>query len=417
MEMRATRFREPPVREPKQAKKPRMERVSLSKEATLRRVYKEQLPAWRKPSVGYVLSIPLVGLTFLCSASIEKFLHPTYLPGSILTLAVLFSALAWGVGPALFSLLLCIGALDYFIVPPTGHLDFYALQGLGDLIPFTISGLVIALITAQRERARIRALVAEYDATAAAEDLEATNRKLEEANELKDRFFSVASHELKTPITTIRGQAQLVLRRISKQHELSPEMESIKKTLEKINEQTGRLTALIDELMDVSSSRAGKMELHLRPCDLLTLCRETIEDQHMLTGRTITLTTTCDSLGITADADRLTQVLVNLISNALKYSPEDTPVEVHVCEEPAEEGATNKKVRIAVTDHGKGIPKDQQPRIFEAFYRTPDAQSSAKGLGLGLAICKDIVERHHGSICCMSEPGKGSTFVVELPEE
>lgn len=385
-----------------------MKYVSLHKNATLRREYLAQTPTWRQPAVGYLLSIPLVGLALLGALTMQNFFTAFYFPGSILTLSVLFSALAWGVGPALFSLLLCLVALDYFLIPPTWHLDINTLNGLAQLVPFAISGIVIALITAQRERARLRALYAEHEATTTADELEESNQKLQEANELKDRFLSIASHELKTPITTIRGQAQLVLRRLGKQREISPEMEGMKKTLEKINEQTGRLTALIDELMDVSSIRSGKMELHKHECDLAETCQSIIEDQQMLTGRTITLVAAKEHIALYADCNRLSQVIVNLISNAIKYSPEEYPVEVHLSEEP-------EFIHIDVIDHGKGIAKNQQERIFETFYRTHDAQNSAKGLGLGLAISKDIVERHNGRIWCQSEQGKGSVFMVELP--
>jgi signal transduction histidine kinase len=110
-----------------------------------------------------------------------------------------------------------------------------------------------------------------------------------------------------------------------------------------------------------------------------------------------------------ADADRLAQVLVNLVSNAAKYSPESSPIEV--CLRPQKE-----TVLIEVRDHGKGIARNQLDRIFETFYRTPEAIASPKhGLGLGLAISKDITERHGGRIWCASELNKGSTFFVELP--
>jgi signal transduction histidine kinase len=109
------------------------------------------------------------------------------------------------------------------------------------------------------------------------------------------------------------------------------------------------------------------------------------------------------------DRDRIVQVLVNLVSNAVKYSPVETSVQVCVYQ-------GDDKVVIQVRDQGKGIAPEQQKHIFEMFYRTPEAQSSSKrGLGLGLAITKDIVERHNGRISFESEPGKGSTFVVELP--
>jgi signal transduction histidine kinase len=280
-------------------------------------------------------------------------------------------------------------------------------QTVLQLLPFVISGLIIALITSQRERARLLALETEQELQTYAEELEAANQRLEDANQMKDRFLSIASHELKTPITTIRGQAQLMLRRISKK---SPtDLNGITATLERINEQTTRLTMLIDELLDVSSMRAGKAQLNRRTCDIRDLCRQVVEDQRLLTGRPIGLTMPDTPQSMHVDVDRLSQVLTNLISNAVKYSPDNSPVAVVLDNQP-------ECVTIRVQDQGRGIPKDQQEHIFETFYRTPDAQSSAKrGLGLGLAITRDIVERHGGKIRVESEENRGSTFIVELP--
>jgi signal transduction histidine kinase len=226
---------------------------------------------------------------------------------------------------------------------------------------------------------------------------------------MKDRFLSIASHELKTPITTIRGQAQLALRRLSKQRSLPDDLEGVQTALERINDQTSRLTSLIDELLDVSSIRNGKAELRKRRTDLRDICREVVEDQRLLSGRSILLDMPSVPVKLSIDGDRIAQVLVNLVSNAVKYSPEESVVEV--CVQQEQDG-----VLVQVRDHGKGIPEDQQAQIFETFYRTPDAEASTKqGLGLGLAISREIVERHEGQIWCESQPGKGSSFFVKLP--
>ncbi len=400
----------------------RLVRVTLSDSVTLRRQFAASIPRWRRPLIGYFMSIPLVGMALLGTLILQYMLGHLYFPGTLIILAVLFTALIWGVGPALFSVALSTLVIDYFFVPPVGQFGFYNWQ-LGtynwqsslQLLPYVIAGLVIAVITGQRERAKFRYLATEQDLQTYADELEATNARLEEANrqlkdsnQLKDRFLSIASHELKTPITSIRGQAQLAIRRLSKQKEASPEIEGMRTTLEKINDQTSRLTNLIDELLDVSSIRAGKVELHKRECELIDLCRGVVEDQRLLTGRSILLDTSTATVLI-ADCERLAQVIVNLVSNAAKYSPDDTPIQVRVRQR-------DTAAVIAVEDHGKGIAKEQLPHIFDTFYRTPDAQASSKfGLGLGLAICKDIVERHGGRIWCESEVGRGSTFYVELP--
>jgi signal transduction histidine kinase len=327
--------------------------------------------------------------------------------GSFLILAVLFTALLWGAGPAIFAIVLSTLLLDYYFITPIGQLFVRTWTDASQLLPFFISGFTIALITAQRERARLKALSTEQELQAYADELEMANKKLEDANETKDRFLSIASHELKTPITTIRGLAQLTIRRLAKQRD--SEMEEIGATLNKINDQTQRLTTLINDLMDVSSIRAGKVELHKRKCDLNDVCREVVEDQRLLSGRVITLDEPSEPVKLQVDDGRLAQVFVNLIGNAVKYSPEASPVEIGISKQ-------NHSAFVRVRDHGKGIPRDQQERIFETFYRAPDAQTSSKrGLGLGLAISKDIVERHEGRIWCESEPGQGSTFFVELP--
>jgi signal transduction histidine kinase len=269
--------------------------------------------------------------------------------------------------------------------------------------------LIVAIITAQREQARLNSLAAEWELQTYASHLEEVNRKLEDANRVKDRFMSIASHELKTPITTIRGQAQLTLRRLAKQKELSPELSEIQTSLEKINEQTSRLTSLIDDLLDMSSIRAGKIELRKKKFDLRTLTQGVVDDLRLMTGRPISLQLPETPVNVNVDADRFSQVIVNLVNNAVKYSPDSKPVEVSISQQ-------EKTALLQVRDRGKGIAKDQQDRIFDTFYRTPDAESSSKrGLGLGLSISKEIVERHGGRIWVESTSGKGSTFFVEVP--
>lgn len=384
--------------------------VSLDKRVELRKLYVAQLPQWRHPPAGYLASVPIVALG-LAAVLLGRYFLPDnfYFPGTPMMLSVLLVALFWGVGPALFSVLLGALALDYFYLPPFGYFNWFRWDGLLQMLPFVIAGVAVAIITGQRESARLRALMAEEEANERAEELALANQELEQANRLKDQFLSMASHELKTPITTISGQAQIALRRLSKQKELPPELATTGTALAKIVEQTRRLNSLVDDLLDLGSLRAGKLKLQLKQCDLVDVCREVIEDQRLLTGRTIELTSPPAPVNVECDYNRISQVIVNLVSNAIKYSPEDSSVKVSV-------GMGEGKAIVQVQDAGKGIPEDQQTQIFEPFYRAPDAQTSAKrGMGLGLAISKDIVERHGGRTWCESFPGNGTTFVVEMP--
>ena len=387
-----------------------LKQMSLQKRVELRKLYKAQTPRWRHPLAGYLASIPIVGLGLLLLVLARMiFTNNFVFPGMPMVLAVLVVSLFWGVGPALFSVLLGAVALDYFALPPLEQFDLTTSSGLVQVLPFVVVGCIIAFITAQREAARMRGLIAEEEAIERADELERVNKQLEQANHLKDQFLSMASHELKTPITTIRGQAQIALRRMSKQGDLSKEQATTSEALRKIDEQTQRLNSLVDDLLDLSSIRAGKVGLQLQQCDLVEVCREVVEDQRLLTNRVIELQTPGEAVTLRGDCNRLGQVVVNLLSNALKYSAEEQPVCVHLQRNDA-------KAVIIVRDYGKGIAGDQQKQIFEPFYRTPDAQTSSKrGMGLGLAICKDIVERHSGRIWCDSTPGEGTIFTVELP--
>ncbi len=383
--------------------------ISLQQRVDLRKRYVARMPRWRHPIVGYLISIPMIALG-LAGVMLGKNLLPHfYFPGVTMIIPVVFVALFWGVGSALFAVLLGAIALDYFYIAPVGIVTLTSWEGILQIAPFLISGVIIAIITGQRESARLHALLAEQMANEHAEELEQVNQELEQANMLKDQFLSMASHELKTPITTIRGHAQFGLRRLKKAVGTSADVDNMRGTLEKIDEQTYRLASLVDDLLDLSSIRAGKIALRLKDCGMNEICSSVVKDLRTLSGRTIELAVPTSPVVIQADSDRISQVLTNLVSNALKYSSEDRPV--FVCVQQQDDAAL-----IRVHDEGTGIPRDQQERIFETFYRAPSAQNSEKrGWGLGLAICKDIVERHGGRIWCESEPGKGSTFVVELP--
>ncbi len=227
---------------------------------------------------------------------------------------------------------------------------------------------------------------------------------------LKDNFLSMASHELKTPMTTILGQAQLMKRRLSKIPELSADLTFMRSALESIDSQTRRMNSLVEDLLDMYNIRSGKIALHLESCDLITLCHDVVREQRLLTGRTIQLDVPLAPVIMQADEDRLSQVIVNLIGNAIRYSSDDSSVQVFV-DKQQDVGI------IEVCDAGAGIPQEEQAHIFEPFYRSPKnvCTSSKSGLGLGLAISKDIIERHGGRIWCRSRVGQGSTFIVEIP--
>jgi signal transduction histidine kinase len=174
-----------------------------------------------------------------------------------------------------------------------------------------------------------------------------------------------------------------------------------------------RLVRLVNELLDVSRVQAGKLELHPEPVDLATIVRETVEEQREIhPERTLIYPFPADGrVPLMADADRIGQVVTNYLTNALKYSPEEHPVEVGLALDA-------EQARVWVRDQGTGIPPEEQAHIWERFHRVPGIQvqsGSGVGLGLGLYICRTIIQQHHGQVGVESAPGQGSTFWLTLP--
>jgi signal transduction histidine kinase len=366
---------------------------------------------WRSKVVGYPCAMLLVavgvGLTLLGEFLLPRF----YFPSVLLLVAILLTSLFWGVGPGLLALVLSCASLAYFYLAPFSSLSLTPLNWelLFQMLPFVLAGLVVTIITSQRETARLHALQAMQLAREQAKRLADLNEDLQQADRLKDFFLSVASHELKTPITTIRGQAQLALRRLAKRTTSVPEAEGWREVFISVEEQTKRVTNLINDLLDISSLRSGKLTIERKLCNFNEICARAVEEQRAHSGRTIELLLPAPAIQLQGDARRLGQVVTNLVNNALKYSPPERPVWVKVVREP-------RTLRLSVQDTGKGLSPEQLANIFKPFYRTSEARvSSADGTGLGLAICKHIVEQHQGRIWCESVVGTGSTFFVELP--
>ena len=210
-------------------------------------------------------------------------------------------------------------------------------------------------------------------------------------------------------MTMILGQTQMALRRLNRSGETSENWSALRQYLGIVEAHALNLRMLIEDLFDLSSVRAGQFPLRLAQCDLGSLCRDVIKDQQACSGRSIELDLPSEPLLLQADEKRLVQVLVNLVNNALKYSPDNTTIRVRVRPEHAH-------LILEVHNEGTALSPVQLEQIFEPFYRTLDAESSPmKGWGLGLAISKEIVERHKGQIWAESAEGKGITFFVKLP--
>ena len=220
----------------------------------------------------------------------------------------------------------------------------------------------------------------------------------------KDAFISLASHELKTPLTVLKLQTALLHRQLAKQG-----IQDSAPALSKMEVQLNTITRLVEELLDVSKIQAGRLEYRQEMVNLDALLREIAETMQYIHPSHRILMHGAVQASLMADRDRLGQVFINLLSNAIKYSPETQTVEMDISASP--ETAT-----IRVHDHGLGIPREQRDKIFERFYRVSDPQQRAiPGLGMGLYIVAEIVKHHGGTISVESEVGRGSIFTVTLP--
>ncbi len=261
------------------------------------------------------------------------------------------------------------------------------------------------------------------------EQAEARGREvaLQEANRRMEEFLGIASHELRTPLTTIKANVQLAKRRLKTvaaepvSETTANKVDTSYDMLSRAERQVGVLNRLVGDLIDISRIQTGKLQLHLRkePSDLIQIVSEVVQEQQKaFPHRTIVLSSSASNevLPVIADADRVAQVLINYLTNALKYSEADKPVMVSLTQEQAMDG--EKYVRVAVRDEGPGLYPDEQKRIWECFYqadRVKVVSGSGVGLGLGLYISQTIIERHHGQIGVDSTPGVGSTFWFTLP--
>ncbi|MBC7398025.1 MAG: PAS domain-containing protein, partial [Bdellovibrionales bacterium] len=232
--------------------------------------------------------------------------------------------------------------------------------------------------------------------------------ELKQALSARDEFLSIASHELKTPLTTLQLQLQLNLRKIKPEEGLMPSAEKLRKFLNVCVQQTNRLEALVNDLLDVSRIQQGKLGFRWERVNLSELAKGQIElftHEGSIQSVPITLDAP-DEIWLECDRFRIEQVLVNLLTNAIKYG-ETKPIHVSL-------SSKRGLIEINVQDSGIGIERDKQSLIFDRFERAIDA-SHISGLGLGLYIVKFIVSAHEGTISVESKLGQGSVFTVRIP--
>lgn len=228
---------------------------------------------------------------------------------------------------------------------------------------------------------------------------------MKEHEQIKNDFIGMASHELKTPITSIKAYIQLLLTI----YKSDDEDEFLMKSLNTVNKQINKLTRLITDLLDVSKMESGRLSLNSEPFLLNDLLKETIDEvQHTAAHHDIVYSQ-MEAITVYADRDRIAQVITNFLTNAIKYSPESDRVDVKVTKLAHE-------VKIAIQDYGIGINPEEQSKIFNRFYRVEGRnEQTFSGFGIGLYVAAEIVKRHNGSVWVESEKERGSAFYFTLP--
>src|SRR5947207_7907218 len=244
-------------------------------------------------------------------------------------------------------------------------------------------------------------------ASAIARDISEQKRlqaELYEQQQRKDEFISMASHELKTPVTSLKGFTNVLQRRLTQQGD-----EQTLHYLSRMDFQLYKLTKIINDLLDISKMQAGQLSFQKEPFELDSLIRETVEDVQAATHTHQFLIEGKTGIQILGDKDRLEQVFINLLTNAVKYSPQADKVLVSLL-------CTQEEAIVGVKDFGIGIDESYHHKIFERFYQVTDPEEKTyPGLGMGLYISKEIVDRHHGRMWVESRKGEGATFFVALP--
>ena len=251
------------------------------------------------------------------------------------------------------------------------------------------------------------------DSKLAKKALEQANERLRELDKLKDNFLSTVSHELRTPLTSIKSFSEILL-----SYDEDPQTQ--KEFLGIINDESDRLTRLINDFLDISKIQAGRMQWKTQAVSTNEAIQQAVNTTRPLLEKEklrLESEIEADLPAVLSDKDRLIQVLTNLLGNAIKFTPQDGLIKVKAWQDNQPNPAGKKMVTVSITDSGIGIAPENHHKIFENFGQVGDVlKDRPRGTGLGLPICKKIVETFGGKIWVESALGKGSTFTFNLPQ-
>ncbi len=263
----------------------------------------------------------------------------------------------------------------------------------------TIDELIITPIEKVELQARVEML---FQRRQLSLELKIANENLQEINEVKTRFISIASHEIRNPLHTISAFAQILHRSSDKLTE-----EKKQEFYEKIKNYVKKTTDILDDILLLSRGELGKRKFNVTTSNLNDFCEQFIQENQIINDNKINFFSQDKYISACIDENLLRHVLTNLLTNAIKYSPKDSPIDLELI-------SNEEEVIFQIKDKGIGITPEDQQHLFESFYRASNV-GKIPGTGLGLAIAKQCVDLHNGKIAVKSEVGVGTTFTVTLP--
>jgi signal transduction histidine kinase len=346
---------------------------------------------------NYIFATGVLFLTFLAAYIFDVMTSEPRRIYLFLTAPVIINGLYGGVGPALYSIF--AGAILANLILMNYQLSNQVLMLNSSNLAFIIEALFLTWISISQKRRNQSITINLLQEQTARIKAQSDSLNLKRLERQKDDFIAIAAHELKNPLASAKAFTQILKTRVKSK--------TTRQYASKLGIQIERLDEMVNQLFDVSSMTTGQMELKKSTVFFDELVMATVIDlQHTIFSHQLTVAGHTKS-DVYLDPDRIREVIVNLVTNAVKYSPKAKRVVIHL-------GSNKDRVNLAVQDFGEGIAPNEQRRIFERFYRTQSHRVS--GLGLGLYIVSEIVRLHHGRIWLNSTQGKGSTFFVSLPK-
>lgn len=309
---------------------------------------------------------------------------------SLALVSVVLSAIYGGMGPALLAAAISAVGIDYFIVEPVGSI-FQSWTGVLRVLTYGAIGVVVASIVASL-RAAYRELHAQY-------------RETDQARRARENMLAIVSHDLRSPLSAVL----LGIGYVKDAAARGTPIADLAGALDAVHRSADAITRLVDDLLDAAAIEAGRFSIAPQLQDVPPIVEEAVKAARLAAEAKrirIELSIQESTPGALVDRQRLTQVLANLIGNAVKFSPEGARVGVALHAEPA-------RIRIEVSDSGPGISQEELPQLFSRYWQAP--KTAHLGTGLGLFIARSIVEAHGGSIEVNSVPGRGARFSVLLP--